>query len=385
MAGITKFGFERKRYADIEKEMFLSAKEKWGEEINLSEKSALGILLRIFAWSIAKIWQLGESIYFQSFLRYAEGIQLDYIAERGGIKRFPKAKSKGKLIIRGNTGKEVYRGFQVRTESGKEYQVTRPGVISENGTVVLPAESLLCGSEQNAEVGEITIVSYPETGITSVTNEEAFVGAREEETDEELRRRYKAGLKNKGKSTIAGIEKRILENPSVKSVIIEENDTETANYGIPAHGIRVIVQGGSDEEIARAILESKAAGISTAGAVAVTIQDNKGKSRVVRFQRTTAIMVYAVIRLSFYLGIENKEQLKEKVQTDVLNYLLGLYAGEDIVVSRLVSLVMGNKEIKDAAVKIGKTEQSLEAKNIVLAEGETVITDKGKVKVSDDL
>ena len=46
---------------------------------------------------------------------------------------------------------------------------------------------------------------------------------------------------------------------------------------------------------------------------------------------------------------------------------------------------MENKEIKDVLIQIGKTEQSLEAKNIVLAEGETVTTDKGKVKVSDDL
>ena len=385
MAGITKSGFERKRYADIEKEMLLSAKEKLGEEINLSEKSVIGILLRIIAWSIAKIWQLGEFIYLQSFLRYAIGIQLDYIVEKGGIKRFPKAKAKGKLVIHGNEGKEIYRGFRARTESGKEYQVTRPGVIPENGTLILPAESVLYGSGQNAEIGEITIISYPEAGIASVTNEEAFLGAREEETDEELKHRYKAGLKNKGKSTTDGIKKRILENPSVKSVIVEENDTETEKYGIPAHAIRVIVQGGSDEEIAKAILESKAAGIGTAGSVAVTVQDNKGKNRVIRFQRTTVIAIYAAVKLSFYLGVENKELLKEKVQNDILNYLLGLYAGEDIVISRLVALVMENKEIKDVLIQIGKTEQSLEAKNIVLAEGETVTTDKGKVKVSDDL
>ena len=385
MAGITKHGFKRKQYSEIETELFLSAKEQFGEDINVSEKSFLGILLRIVAWSISLIWQLAENIYHQMNYRHAEGINLDYIVERAAMKRFPKAKARGKLIITGEQGKEIYSGFRAKSADGREYRTLASAVIGENGTVEVEAESVLYGKEQNIEAEKITIVSYPEARIRSVSNK-IFIGGREEETDQELRDRFEKTKGNKGKSNIDGIERSVLEVATVDSVIVEENNEDTMQNGIPPHAIRVIVSGGEDEEVAKAILESKAAGIATAGDTTCQVKDNRNRMRTVKFQRTTDIAIHISVKVSFNNDIAiEKEAVKRNIKEAVLSYIKYLRAGQDVITNKILAMVMDFEEVRDVEIKIGKHSSTLTTQNIPISDKEIAKTDAEKVSVSDEL
>lgn len=385
MAGITKHGFERKQYSEIENELFQSAKEKYGEDINLSERSFLGIFLRLIAWWISLTWQLAEHIYNQMNYRHAEGIHLDYIVERAAMKRFAKAKARGKLIITGEQGKEIYSGFRAKSADGREYKTLASATIGENQSVTVEAESVFYGAGQNIEAGKITIVSYPEAGIRTVSNEK-FTGGREEETDEELRDRYEKSKGSKGKSNIDGIERSVLEVSAVESVIVEENNEDIIQNGIPPHAIRVIVNGGKDEDVARAILESKAAGIQTIGDTICQVKDNRNRARTIKFQRTIDVTIHISARIALKNDISiEKETVKRNIKEAIIFHIKGLKAGQNVITNRILADIMEFEEVQDAEVKIGKQPSALSFHNIVISDKEVAKTDLEKVSVSDEL
>ena len=66
----------------------------------------------------------------------------------------------------------------------------------------------------------------------------------------------------------------------------EENDTDETNAsGLPPHSIELVVYGGLDEEIAKAIHRRKGAGIQTYGNVTVPVVDAAGNIKNISFSR----------------------------------------------------------------------------------------------------
>ena len=77
-------------------------------------------------------------------------------------------------------------------------------------------------------VGSLTEILTPIAGWQSLTNFEAGITGREQETDEELRLRAKQSLHTQGAATVEAIRSRLLQEvPGVNSVTIFENVTMT--------------------------------------------------------------------------------------------------------------------------------------------------------------
>lgn len=55
---LDKNGFRRKTYDDLLDEMSDKAKELFGDNINLSTRSFIGILVRLYAWFLSLLWQM---------------------------------------------------------------------------------------------------------------------------------------------------------------------------------------------------------------------------------------------------------------------------------------------------------------------------------------
>ena len=110
-------------------------------------------------------------------------------------------------------------------------------------------------------------------GLTSVENLLDPAYGRKQETDIELRQSYLAKSALRSNTMIGSILAEILTNLSgVESASGYENPTNATDArGLPPHSIEIIVEGGSEEEIASAILNRKAGGIQTFGTVSVTL------------------------------------------------------------------------------------------------------------------
>lgn len=380
MFGLSQDGFKRKQYSDIEQDIFTRAKDLFGEDINLSERSPLGLFFRTIAWSLSLLWQLAEKVYFQGHLRDAEGINLDYVCEKADIYRFPALASYGQAKFVGTKGKKIYKGFQVKTVTGVVFRTISECTIGPDGSVSTLVKCTNVGSLGNIDTGALKIIVNPELDISSVTNEERFTTGRDVETDDELRERYKLSFIGSGKATIDAIRSHILKIPTLRGVKITENDSmEIVNDMLPK-SIKVIALGGTDEEVAQAILDSKAAGIATNGNVAYLATDNIGEQHLIKFSRATEALIHVRANLSFKKDVKNKDILASNVQSKILNYINTIPMGSDIFLAILVSNVIRDEAyIEDITLTIGRTLETLASTNIVIEDEEVPFTTLDKV------
>ena len=114
----------------------------------------------------------------------------------------------------------VISNFPYSINVGTNLQVTSttspvPFLAQEYGVIPVP-------------VGSLTEILTPIAGWQSLTNFQAGITGREQETDEELRLRAKHSLHTQGAATVEAIRSRILQEvPGVNSVTIFENVTMT--------------------------------------------------------------------------------------------------------------------------------------------------------------
>lgn len=123
--------------------------------------------------------------------------------------------------------------------------------------------------------GQALDLLLPLTGIRRVTGE----------TDEALRDRRAALAALSSVTTAAGIEAAVRAVPGVTKAKVFVNDANSVSGDFPAHSVTVLVEGGNNEAVAKAILAKKAPGITTAGATVVTVPDLYGVNATVRFSR----------------------------------------------------------------------------------------------------
>ena len=361
-AGLDEKGFRRKQYAEIEEDMFIRARNLFGEDINLSVRSPLGIFLRIIAWSIGLLWQLAEQVYNQSYLRKAEGVSLDYLVELANIKRHQAARSQGDIKIYGQPNKLIKVGFLVSTAGGIKYKTLKDATIESNGYVIVPIEAVEYGESGNVETGLINKILNPETGITKVENTMGTHSGRDIESDYELRNRYELSFANGGSATVDAIRAKVLSIPSVKSAIVLENKTMSEVNSIPPKSIMVVVQGGTDKAVAHAILDTKAAGIDTAGDVVQNIPDAAGLMKEIRFQRAKKVLIYVKITAK-KSPISNLTE--DAIRQAVASYFNGLKMGQDVVYSQLLTSLFSNiQELHDLDISISKTQSDYHKENI---------------------
>ncbi len=152
----------------------------------------------------------------------------------------------------------------------------------------------LLPSTLGADAGTLTQILTDIEGWTSVTNAQPASAGVIAESDSSLRNRYALGMYRLGGATLRAIAARVrAEAPGVTNVVAFENTGDYADsIGRPPHSVHVIAEGGLDLEIARAIYDSKAAGIDTFGAFAVGVENDQGLQTIIRFDRPVPVYVW---------------------------------------------------------------------------------------------
>ena len=95
-----------------------------------------------------------------------------------------------------------------------------------------------------------------------------------------------------------------------------ENDTNvTDGNGIPGHSISAIVEGGADEEIAKAIYLRKPPGCGTYGTTAVNVLNAKNVATNITFFRPTYVKIDVRVRVKKLTGYT------KEVEAAIINYV----------------------------------------------------------------
>lgn len=196
------------------------------------------------------------------------------------------------------------------------------------------------------EANTITLIQTPVLGWDSVTNPMAASTGSDEETDSELRERFRKSKYTRATNILESLYSGLISLDNIKEVQIYENDTDvTDDKGIPAHSFLPIVLGGLDSEVANTIWKRKPLGIRSVGNTSVTIYDSQGFAHQIGFQRPAPVTIY--INMNLTTDSNYPENGDESIKTDLVAYFNNNFGiGDDVVYSRLytpINLVPGHQ------------------------------------------
>lgn len=139
--------------------------------------------------------------------RFSSGEYVDLHAELRNMTRKEALYATGKITITGTPETIIPAGYSCSTESkndvaSKSYVTTEECEIGEDGTVTVPAQASVAGSDGNTAANTIVINSSGYDDVTGITNPEAFTGGVDEETDESLIERIREYDQTQGDSNI---------------------------------------------------------------------------------------------------------------------------------------------------------------------------------------
>ncbi len=387
--GITINGFKRKSYNEILEDLQVRAREVFGDNINISNTSFLGMWLQNEAWEIAELWELAEDVYYSPFVDTSEGLSLDSTGKYITISRKPAQKSKGIITIEGREGTRIPKGFRVGNEQlNIVFETIESGAIGETGSIDIPIISINSGLNQNVPANTLIKTVNPISGVGAIYNKDITKDGTDTETDKEFRERYYRSVSKGGSSTRESVEAALLDMGNVTDAFVEENETMEYKEDIPPKSLAPYVFGGEDEEIAKAILTSKAGGIRSYGTTEVIVKDSKGIEHTIGFTRPIVKDIYVKLNIARdkgyigddvviravinYIGGEDKDGISYK----------GLRLGEDVIISKVMSNVMCLQGIKDIEVEISLDGEIYQSTNLKIAKKEIAKTIYNKVVIN---
>lgn len=118
--GLTRSGFVRKRMRAV-KELYENAKKMFGEDIDLSPETVMGMMLNIESERFAALWELIESVYSAMYPISATGANLDRAVSFTGVTRLQAEHSTVPVIFYGNAGVEIPNILQYAMQEHRFY------------------------------------------------------------------------------------------------------------------------------------------------------------------------------------------------------------------------------------------------------------------------
>lgn len=389
--GITPQGFIRKPFEVILEGIIQTAQsgEFFGSEIDLSPESPLGALVNLMAWAIDRQWQLAEDVYYSMWLSTAEGVHLDRVCKLGFVSRRPATYATAILRFIGEPGAEIPAKTQAETAQNVVFETLDDAIITSEGFVDVMARCTVLGTIGIVQSGMINSIKTPLPGVDSVINQQASWGGKDIESDHELVERYQQLPAATG-SSIQSLIAALANTEGVVSVMVFENtgNVEDSN-GLPPKSIECIVQGGTDENIARVIFAKKAAGIATHGSEEIQIVDDKGIERLIKFSRPQNVNVY----VSYEIQVNSKwsDDSIIVMKRNAIKYIGGVddnnieHSGvgisNTIYIWKLIAVQQEIIGVDTITVKIGRTYPPSQSINLAFLPRERAWTDNNKIEV----
>lgn len=373
---LTKNGFTRETYETVLRRMETKAREVFGGNVNTSQRSVLGMILRVVAYPMALLWQDAEDIYHSGFRDTAEGTALDAHAAMFGTTRLPASQAWGYVYVlpRDDMRFTLPRGTIFVKEDDTRYYTADDVWVDGRTTVEVIAEEP--GSVGNANKNEIIGLLNPDARVFGVANDPIENG-EEIESDASLRRRLDVIVQAVGGSTAKAIEARLLAVGGVRYAFVDENYEGTSIYGTPLGALQAFVIGGEDRDVAQVINNQRAAGINPYGTETVSID---GKEVSFSRPRTATLRITLNIETDATFTDASRVEVRRRVfeafggYDDIENivYDSPLRMGEGVKRARLIGIAMSVQGVTDASTVIILNNQLVLSTNANVAPDEII-------------
>ena len=262
------------------------------------------------------------------------------------VTRKAGVKSQVYIEINGVAGSSVNAGFQVG-DGTHTYTISSATIINADGSVnaLFIADEL---DDFQAEANTITEIVTPSLGIERVNNPAQATAPTLKETDTEL---FQRCLKY-GSIALSGTFESVMANVAQVNGVSKTNGGENFTglakvingVELPAHSICVVVKGGTDENIAKAMASVRPTGCDMLGDVSYNISSD-GVLYTYNFYRPIAVNLAVSVQVNS-ANIKDANYI-ESVKTAVTSTIEAYSIGELITQAKLAQDVRNKIKLFD--------------------------------------
>lgn len=283
----------------------------YGTDIDVDDESPDGQVIRLFANEYTEIDQALEDLYNGFNPNNSSGNVLRNLVVFNGIKALESSKSTVTLIVTSTAPNYTFpANMMFKDNLGQRWLVREPFTTDATSSASVTAKSVAVGKVYTA-ANSITIVDTPVFGFNSVTNPAVPQLGQPEEIDANLKIRRTLSVAKPSMGMVESIKAEILNITGVQGAEVFENDDDItvsigSNYQLKAHSVGVVVYGGDDDEIAKAIQQNKAPGCHTGiyDSSGVLIGTNVAKPVVGKYGMSFTINFARPIIAPFEINLE---------------------------------------------------------------------------------
>lgn len=211
-----------------------------------------------------------------------------------------------------------------------------------------------------AELGAITAlantINVMETvlkGVTSVNNPAAnYITGNQGETSAQFRQRRNRAMSVPSQGFLESLESQALNTSDITQCKAYDNRTNSTDAnGIPAHGVWVIVEGGTSDEIGRIIYNNVPPGIPMKGTQSVTITKQNGNTETVYYDLPTPVTLYIRATIQAFDGSLDTSYIKSQL-ISALNYNIGEMAESANLTTLLKEIIADTGTVYNVEVSL---------------------------------
>lgn len=297
-------GIETEDLQTIIDKLTIEFKNIYGQDINLEQSTPDGQLINIFAQAKIDTLNLAVQLYNLFNSETVIGRAQDNLYKLVGLYR--KSSQFSFVQVNVTTTQAVNLegldddieningvGYTVSDTNGNNFILTNSAAITGAGTYLLEFRAQNVGAVQvlpNTIKNMVSVIR----GVSGVNNPGVqYLTGNDAETDAEFRIRFNKSRSISGKGFSDSLLAALLNINLVADAQVYQNRTnQTDGDGTPGHTVWVIVEGGTNEDIAQAIYANVTDGAGMRGETQVVIKKSNGLLETINFDRAGSEPLY---------------------------------------------------------------------------------------------
>lgn len=237
----------------------------------------------------------------------------------------------------------------------------------------------------NPGIGTVDTINTAINGWDSVSNIKNIVG-RDAETDTELRQRWSQSVYARASNMIEAIQANVYRRvDGVTSCLVTENNTDTIDSdGLLPHSIKVIVEGGDEQEIGETIYQYSCRGIDFNGEIEKSVRDSAGVTHAIKFARPVAVKVWLKIEITKDTETEWGNNNINEIRELVLEQTNNITVGQDVILQKFIGTLYNNIQgiaFISITACTGEVAGEYKQENIIIKPTEKASFDLSRIEV----
>lgn len=334
---ITDAGISLQSFQELRDDLKKEWESAFGDSIDLSPTSVDGHHIDLECKTITSVSQLLQAVVDNLDPSKATGVWLDILGDYKSMSRIKASYSVAKVTFSGDEDTVVPAGTIVRYDGAPcDFTLQENVTIGSSGVADGNCKANSIGFVE-IYVGDWKMVSSTPSGVTcEVTSENSGGAGLDDETDAEFRARQKK-YSGSGLATYDKMYAYMAGVVGEGNFALNFNEEDVYNNDIPPHRFEFVINNGigTNETIAQAIWNCKAAGIKPFGNVSANAVDIVGNFHTMYFSRPVSEKLWLKVTITEYTEETLPDNYADAIRTAVAEFAASEFSpGKDVIPKR---------------------------------------------------